>query len=125
MHRTGPGNATKNGEGLLKTTTWGTLIALSLLAAAFGFKGSFSSSPDESAALQAQAPQESAPLELAQNAANPAAPGSSVRSQSRSSVTPFVLYGGSGSTPAHSHPRPAGSTPLTQLAATPRGPTSA
>jgi hypothetical protein len=63
MDGTGHGYSTNKGEGLLKTTTWGTLIALSLVAAAFGLKGSFSSSPLDSAALQAQARQDSAPLQ--------------------------------------------------------------
>src|SRR5215469_11467590 len=69
MDRTAHGNPTRNREGLLKTTTWGTLIALSLFAAAFGFRGSSSSSPSDPATLQAEARQESAPLQSAQNVA--------------------------------------------------------
>src|SRR5215472_11693027 len=77
MDRTGHRNPTKNNEGLLKTTTWGTLIALSLLAAAFGFRSSFYSSPNDSATLEAEARQDSAPLQSAQNAAEPSRPGNS------------------------------------------------
>src|SRR5215469_6314637 len=82
MDRTAHGNPTKNGEGLLKTTTWGTLIALSLLAAAFGFRSSFSSSPDGSAALQAEARQESAPLQSTQSVAEPSQEGRSLGKES-------------------------------------------
>src|SRR5215467_9505238 len=39
---------TESGKSLLKTTTWAGLIALSFLAAAFGFQGSFSSSHGDS-----------------------------------------------------------------------------
>src|SRR5262245_42766039 len=44
MDATGRNNPAKSSDSFLKTTTWGSLIALSLLAAAFGFRSSFSSS---------------------------------------------------------------------------------
>src|SRR5690349_12757015 len=79
-----------NQDGLLKTTTWGTLIALSLLAATLGFKGSFSSSPDNSATLQAEAHLESVPS--AQNAAPLSTQGGSSAKQSGLNSTPFNQY---------------------------------
>src|SRR5215467_8998493 len=52
-------------DGLLKTTTWGALIGLSLLAAAFGFRGSFYSSHSDSTA-QIEARLDSPQLPVAQ-----------------------------------------------------------
>src|SRR5262249_22077915 len=57
------GSLVKN--GLLKTTTWGSLIGLSLLAAAFGFRGTLSSSHGDSTE-QTEARLESPQLSLAQ-----------------------------------------------------------
>src|SRR5262252_9177049 len=48
INGTGRSNAAKSSDSFLKTTTWGALIALSLLAAAFGLRGSFSSSDIDS-----------------------------------------------------------------------------
>src|SRR5215471_17473870 len=48
MEGTSNKNRSKSSEGLLKTTTWGTLIALSLLAAAWGFSGGSSRVHDDS-----------------------------------------------------------------------------
>ena len=71
MDGTGKTNSTKSGDGLLKTTTWGALIALSLLAVALGFRYSFSSSQSESRE-QIEARLESPQLPLAQGPAEPA-----------------------------------------------------
>src|SRR5215470_10649817 len=65
--------------GLFRTSSWGALIVLSLLAAAFGFRGSFSSSHIDSTA-QTEARLESLQLPSAQNPAQ-AAPQSAYSAQ--------------------------------------------
>src|SRR5215471_16132160 len=65
MNGTGRSNAAKSSDSFLKTTTWGCLIALSILSAAFGFRGSFSSS-DSGSKEQTEARLESPPLRSAQ-----------------------------------------------------------
>src|SRR5215467_10431032 len=44
MESTGNSNRASKSSGFLKTTTWGTLIAASVLAAAWGFSGQFAGS---------------------------------------------------------------------------------
>src|SRR5215475_7199931 len=44
MESTGNSNRASKSSGFLKTTTWGTLIAASVLAAAWGFNGHFAGS---------------------------------------------------------------------------------
>src|SRR5215831_13720406 len=65
MDATGRNNPAKNSDSFLKTTTWGSPIALSLLAAAFGFRGSFSNS-ESGSKEQTEARLESPPLPSAQ-----------------------------------------------------------
>src|SRR5215472_4312506 len=71
MNGTGRSNAVKNSDSFLKTTTWGALIALSLVAAAFGFRGSFSSSRSDSTE-QIEARLQSPQSPLAQSPVPPA-----------------------------------------------------
>src|SRR5215472_10254431 len=55
MDATGRNNPAKNTVSSLKTSTWGTLIALSLLAAAFGFRGSlFGSRTDSTGQIESR-----------------------------------------------------------------------
>src|SRR5215467_674324 len=84
MDGTGRSNAAKNSDSFLKTSTWGALIALSLLAAALGFRGSFSSSRSDSTE-QIEARLESPQLPLEQSPAQAAPQSSHSQSQSRPS----------------------------------------
>src|SRR5215467_8737159 len=82
MDATGRNNPAKNSDSFLKTTTWGALIALSLLAAAFGFRGSFSSSHSDSTE-QIDARLESPQLPSVQSPAQPTQHGAYSGQQSR------------------------------------------
>src|SRR5262252_5685919 len=82
MDATGRNNPAKNSDSFLKTTTWGALIALSLLAAAFGFRGSFSSSHSDSTE-QIEARLESPQLPSVQSPAQPTQHGAYSGQQSR------------------------------------------
>ena len=87
MDATGRNNPAKNSDSFLKTTTWGSLIALSILAAAFGFRGSFSNS-DSGSKEQTEARLESPPLPSAQGPA-PAPQSAYSGKQSRQSMPAF------------------------------------
>src|SRR5262245_39239728 len=102
MDATGRNNPAENSDSFLKTTTWGALIenglsktstwcvliALSLLAAAFGFRGSFSS-PHSDSTQQIEARLESPQLPSAQSAAPPAQHSAYSGHQSRLSRSTF------------------------------------
>src|SRR5258706_10884299 len=98
-----------NRGGVLKTTTWGAVISLSLLVAAWGFNGHWTNS-ESGASAQGAAAKLRSSSRLAAQTARPASKLSAPWPPSKSkSVLDFL---GFGSGKGHSNPAPAGSATL-------------
>src|ERR1700740_1858681 len=84
---------TKNGGGLLRTTTWGSLIALSILVAALGLTGHLPATQRGAAALQTIAPTASPQISASQPGAKAARADSFLSSTAKqiSRLNPFSV----------------------------------